>query len=175
MDAYRAITSKRDSRRYLETPISAEHLERILQAGRMAGSARAAEPVRLVVIESQEQRDAIAACGNSTEHLRRAPLVVAIVLVPEFGVVGSPFTLFRGPFDAGRVGQNMMLAAWELGIHSCPASMHDEAAAAKVLLLPEGHYVINCIGFGYPAETRDPMTGTRPRQPLEEFVHRERW
>ncbi len=174
METYDAIRQKRDTRTFKPDPIAADHLRRILQAGRMAGSARAAEPVRVVVIEDQAQKERLAECGNSTRHLRTAPLVVAIVLVPEFGVVGAPFTLFRGPFDAGRTAQNMMLAAWDLGIASCPASMHDDQSAARVLELPEGHFVINTIGFGYPSDA-DPMTGTRPRSPLDEFVHQERW
>jgi nitroreductase len=174
METYRAILEKRDTRAFRPDPIPGEMLRRILQAGRMAGSARAAEPVRAVVIESQEQRERLAACGHSTDHLRRAPLVIALVLVPEFGQVGAPFTLFRGPFDAGRAAQNMMLAAWEMGIASCPASMHDADAAARVLGLPEGHYVINTIGFGFPAGG-DAVTGTRPRAPLDEYVHHERW
>jgi len=174
METYEAILRKRDTRSYRPESLPEDVVHRILQAGRMAGSARAAEPVRLIAVQSQEQRDALAGCGQSTTHLRSAPFVVAIVLVPEFGVVGAPFTLFRGPFDAGRAGQNMMLAAWEMGVSSCPASMHDAEAAARVLSLPEGHYVINTIGFGVPAGT-DPVLGQRPRQPLEDFVHWERW
>jgi nitroreductase len=174
METYESIVRKRDTRRYRPDPLPEDAVMRILQAGRMAGSARAAEPVRVIAIRDQAQKDALAECGQVTGHLRTAPFVVAIVLVPEFGVVGAPFTLFRGPFDAGRAGQNMMLAAWEMGISSCPASMHEGEAAAAALGLPEGHYVINTIAFGYPAET-DPMTGQRPRQPLEDFVHWERW
>lgn len=174
MDTYEAIVHKRDTRSFTAESIPDDVLQRILQSGRMAGSARAAEPVRVIVVRDADQRARLADCGQSTGHLRSAPVVVAIVLVPEFGVVGAPFTLFRGPFDAGRTGQNMMLAAWEMGIASCPASMHDAEAAARVLRLPEGHFVINTIGFGYRAEG-DPMTGTRPRQPLDDFVHWESW
>lgn len=171
---YDAVLAKRDARRYREDPIPPKAVRQILQAGRMAGSARAAEPVRVVVVQDAEQRRRLAECGRSTAHLLAAPLVIVVVLVPEFGEVGAPFTLFRGPFDAGRTAQNMMLTAWEMGISSCPASMHDEAAAAAVLGLPEGHYVINTVAFGFPAEA-DPMTGTRPRQPLGDFAHWESW
>lgn len=174
MNTYEAIVSKRDTRAFAPTPISDGALQRILQAGRMAGSARAAEPVRLVVIRDAGKRAELAGCGNSTAHLLAAPLVIALVLVPEFGQVGAPFTLFRGPFDAGRAAQNMMLAAWEAGISSCPASMHDDAAAANVLGLPDGHYVINVIAFGH-REGDDPTTGTRPRVATSEYVHWETW
>ncbi len=174
METYRAIVSKRDTRTFSARPIGDETLDRIIQAARMAGSARAAEPVRLVVLRDPEQKARLAACGNSTRHVVSAPVAIAIVVVPEFGVVGAPLTIFRGPFDAGRAGQNMMLAAWAEGISSCPASMHDGEAARLALELPEGHVVANVIAFGYP-EGADPMTGTRPRLPTTDFVHYDRW
>ncbi len=174
MNVYDAILAKRDTRSFADRPVPGDVLDRILQAGRMAGSARAAEPVRLIVLRDPNRRAELAACGNSTTHMLSAPLVIALVLVPEFGQVGAPFTLFRGPFDAGRAAQNMMLAAWEEGISSCPASMHHDAAAARVLALPAGHYVVNVIAFGYP-EGPDPTTGTRPRMAAAEYVHWESW
>lgn len=140
----------------------------------MAGSARAAEPVRLVVLKDPEQKVRLAECGDATVHVIAGPVAVAIVLVPEFGNVGAPFTLFRGPFDGGRCAQNMMLAAWDEGITSCPASMHRPEDAAKVLELPPGHFVLNVIAFGYP-EGSDAMTGTRPRLEMGNFVHQDRW
>ena len=174
-DVYRNITSKRDTRKFSGRTIEDATLNRIVQAARMAGSARAAEPVRLVLVTEQDQKDRLAACGNSTPHVRSCQVAVVLVLVPELGVVGAPFTIFRGPFDAGRAAQNLMLAAWDEGIGSCPASMHDGEAAARVLGLPEGHVVANVIALGYPATEPVPTTGTRPRMPAQEFVHRNRW
>ena len=174
MTPYEAIVGKRDTRVFDGRPVADDVLHRILQAGRMAGSAKALEPVRLVVIRDQEQKEALAACGDFTPHLLTAPVVVAIVLEPEMGVVGKPLTIFRGPFDAGRAAQNMMLAAWGEGVASCPASMHQADAAAVVLGLPEGYVVANTIAFGYPGGS-DPGRAARPRKPFEDYVHWERW
>ena len=68
-----------------------------------------------------------------------------------------------------------VLAAWDEGIASCSASMHNAEAAAEVLGLPEGHVVANVIALGYPAEERDPVLGQRPRMEFEDFVHQDRW
>lgn len=174
MTPYEAILSKRDIRVFDDRPIPDEVLHRILQAGRMAGSAKALEPARFVVIREQAQKEALAACGDFTPHLITGAVVVAIVLEPEMGAVGKPLTLFRGPFDAGRAAQNMMLAAWAEGIASCPASMHHAEAAAEVLGLPEGYVVANTIAFGYPT-AGDDARPARPRKPLGEYVHWERW
>ena len=174
MDTQRAIITKRDTRAFAETAVPEEVLTRILQAARMAGSAKNAQPVRLVVLRDQARKGELAKCGRFTPHVVASPVVIAIVLVPELGVVGAPFTIFRGPFDAGRAAQNIMLAAWNDGLGSCPASMHDAEAAAAVLGLPEGHVVANLIALGYPAG-KDSNSGGRPRLPLEDFVYQEVW
>lgn len=174
MTVYETIISKRDTRAFAPRPIPDDVLHRILQAGRMAGSAKALEPARFIVIRDSDQKQALSVCGLSTAHLLTAAAVVAIVLEPEMGVVGAPLSIFRGPFDAGRAAQNIMLAAWAEGIASCPASMHHAEDAAAVLGLPAGYVVANTIALGYPAE-REAGRQTRPRKPLEEYVHWERW
>jgi nitroreductase len=174
MTPYEAILSKRDTRVFDGRPIADDVLRRILQAGRMAGSAKALEPARFVVVRDQAQKEALAECGNFTPHLPGAAAVVAIVLEPEMGVVGAPLTIFRGPFDAGRAAQNMMLTAWAEGIASCPASMHKAEEAAKVLGLPDGYTVANTIAFGYPGGV-DTARPARPRKPIDEYLHWDRW
>ena len=174
MDTQKAIMTKRDTRAFSATPVAEEVLGRILQAARMAGSAKNAQPVRLVVLRDQARKAELAKCGRFTPHVVASPVVIAIVLVPELGVVGAPFTIFRGPFDAGRAAQNIMLAAWNEGLGICPASMHDAEAAAAVLHLPEGHVVANLIALGYPSG-KDPNSGGRPRLAVDDFVHHEVW
>jgi nitroreductase len=168
---YNLIRSKRDTRAYAEQPVPEEVLHRILQAGRMAGSAKHAQPCRFVVIRSPEQKRAIAGCGDFTPHLPAAPLLIAIVTLPD---AGQWEPVRATSFESGRAAQNMMLAAWAEGITSCPTTMHRHDDAARVLGLPPEHRVTWVIAFGYPAEqaaTREP----RPRLPLDEYVHQERW
>lgn len=174
-ETYRTIVTKRDTRRFDGRPIPEHVLSRLVQASRMAGSAKAAEPVRLILIREQAQKEALAECGLFTPHIPTCAVAAVFVLVPEFGEVGAPFTLFRGPFDAGRAAQNLMLAAWSEGIASCPASMHDEEKARTVLGLPPGYVVANVIALGYPAEQKDAVLGTRPRMPVDDYVFHERW
>ena len=60
MDTYLAVASKRDTRRYASRPIPADVVDRILDAGRLAGSARNRQPWRFVVIEDEDVRGRIA-------------------------------------------------------------------------------------------------------------------
>jgi nitroreductase len=164
MDAYDAILRKRDQRAFLPTPISEEGLRRILQAGRMTGSSKNREPNRFVVVRSREGVAALGALSPFGRWMARAPVAIAIVQTEGHA------------FDAGRCAQNMMLAAWSQGIGSCPAHL-PEPEVARVLGIPEGLAINRVIGFGYvdPARAAPPAAVARPRRPLAELVHDERW
>jgi nitroreductase len=163
MDAYTCICSKRDTRSYEARPIPEESLRRILQAGRMAGSAKNLQPCRFVVVEGAAKKRELATCGQFAQHIQSAPVAVAVVL-PADG----------REFDAGRSAQNMMLAAWAEGITSCPVTMHDGECALRVLGIPEGHRVSIVLAFGYPPPSES-LSREAPRTPLEELVHRGGW
>jgi len=162
-DAYRAIVTKRDSRDYDPRPIGEESLRRILQAGRMAGSSKNAQPCRFIVVREGAQKEAVASCGRYASHLPSAPLVI-VIAVPGPG----------HDFDVGRAAQNMMVAAWAEGITSCPVVLHDAQCARRVLGLPQGWRAAIAIAFGYPRSRESLHRGQR-RLPLEELVHHERW
>ena len=72
MDTYQCIVSKRDTRSYLDQPIEEEKLGRVLQAGRMAGSSKNTQPVRLVVLRDKAWMQEVAACGKFSEPLKAA-------------------------------------------------------------------------------------------------------
>jgi len=168
---YGLITTKRDTRAFTDTPIPEDVLERILRAGRLAGSAKHMQPCRFVVVQDPEHKRALAACGGFTSHLVAAPLGIALVLLPPSGQFDPVRAI---SFDAGRAAQNMMLAAWAEGVGSCPVTMHRGDDAARVLRLPEGHEVVWVLVFGYPRPS-DPNRDARPRLPLADYVHREYW
>ena len=163
MDTYTCIVSKRDTRTYLDKPIEEDKLRQILQAGRMAGSSKNTQPVRLVLLRDRERLEEVAGCANFAQHLPSAAVGIAVCL-PETG----------SDFDAGRSAQNMMLAAWSMGIASCPCSMHDQDCATKTLGLPEGWRVCVVLALGYP-DPKISMHLGKKRLGLEELAHEERW
>lgn len=165
MDSFLTIASKRDERRYAEQPLPEDAVRRILEAGRVTGSARNRQPWTFVVVESPEVRERVAETVYAADNIRGAQLVVAIV------VEGSP------GFDCGRAAQNMMLAAWSEGITSCPNGMRDAEKTAEALGLSGDERPLNVLSFGYPATGRRAdsrsadawFTGAN-RKPFEEVV-----
>jgi nitroreductase len=75
--------------------------------------------------------------------------------------------------------QNMMLAAWNEGVVSCPNGMPDAEAAARVLGLEDGLLPVNIPSFGYPkrdlapeSKTADEWSAEANRKPLDDLVRR---
>jgi nitroreductase len=164
MDAYEAIVGKRDTREFTDEAVSEDDLHRILQAGRMAGSAKNSQLNRIVVVTDVDDRARLAGCGKFSDWIARAP--VALVLVaPKDG---------NRPFDHGRMAQNMMVAAHALGLGSCPVTFHDPACVASLLGIPDDHEAPMGVGLGHPAPPGADRQ-TSPRIPLEELVMRDRW
>jgi nitroreductase len=143
MDVFLAVVSKRAVRRYDPRPLPEDAVRRILEAGRIAGSARNRQNRRFVVLED---RAAAAAAVYQPENVSGAALVVAVV-------VGG-----KGPlgFDAGRAAQNMMIVAWNEGIGSCPNGPADPERLSALAGAQPGEEVLNVLSFGYPDRTRDP-------------------
>lgn len=145
MDAYLAIVSKRELRTYADRPIEADAARRILEAGRVAGSSRNRQARRFVVLRDPALVERAAQCVYAPDNVLGAALVVAVV-------VGG-----KGPtsFDAGRAAQNMMLAASDLGIGSCPNGIADAAALQEVVGHDDGEQVATVLTLGYPEKPRD--------------------
>ncbi len=165
MDTFLAVVSKRDTRRYSDTPISEETVGRILQAGRLAGSARNRQPWRLLLVESPDRREKLAEAVYAPDNVRGAQLVVA-----QLGSSG---------LDGGRCMQNMMLAAWNEGVASCPNGVADVDRAREALDLSEDDDLAVVLSFGYPAHGRtgasrmvEEWISRADRKPLDEVVQR---
>jgi nitroreductase len=169
VDAYLAIASRRDERRYIPDPLPPEVAARILDAGRLSGSAGNRQPWVFVVPESSDRIERLAAGVFEPDNVRSAGLVVGI-LVSGKGPVS---------FDAGRAAQSMLLAAWNEGVSSCPNGIADPEAVAAALEAEEGERPVIVLSFGLPDRRRDP--DSRPaaewsaranRKPLAEVVRR---
>jgi nitroreductase len=167
VDAGLVIASKREVREYADRAIPEDVRRRILDAGRLAGSAQNRQLRRFVVIEDESTRERLAESVYEPGNVRGAAFIVAIV-------VGG-----RGPlaFDAGRAAQNMMLAAWNEGIGSSPNGSTDPEAVGKLLGVGENERTAIVLTFGYPAKLRDPASRTveewsrrANRKPLDETL-----
>jgi nitroreductase len=163
MDTYLAVASKRDERRYSDRPVPDDVRRRILDGGRLAGSARNRQPWRFLVVADRELKNRLAETVYAPDNVRGCDFAVAIL--GEAGI------------DIGRALQNMLLVAWNDGVVSCPNGMPDPGETGRVLGLTENEPVAIVVSFGWPAKPRDPESRTAEewsaranRKPLEEIT-----
>lgn len=173
MHTLRAILTKREIRAYTPAPLPDEVALRILRAGRASGSSTNSQPWRFVLVRERARLQALARCGRFAGHLAGAAAAVAVVIADR-----------SAAFDAGRAAQNMMLAAWDAGVASCPASMHRHDDARRVLGVPDGWVIAIVLAFGYPDREAPDLISGYPtwavlprtgRRRLEEIAFAERW
>ncbi len=146
MDTFLAIASRRDERRYQPQPFPPGVVTRLLDAGRLSGSSRNAQPWTFAVPESRDRIEQVAASVFVPENVLSAGLVIAILVKGKGPVL----------FDAGRAAQSMLLAAWADGIASCPNGISDLEAARNALAATEDEVPVIVLSFGLPERARDP-------------------
>lgn len=166
MDTYLAVASKRDWRSYADRPVPEDVRRRILDGGRVSGSAVNRQPWRFVVVESAEAKERVAGVVYAAANIETCAFAVA--LATEGG--GSPV-------DVGRALQNMFLVAWNEGVVSCPNGMPDAQAAAQALGLEDGWLPVSIPSFGYPkrdldaaSKSAEDWSSEANRKPLDELV-----
>jgi nitroreductase len=173
MDVRDAIATKRAVRRFDGRPIEPDALERILWAGHRSGSAKNLQRWEFIVCRDRQHLVELSAVGPWAGHLATAPLAIALV-TPDPHAPERPLSVM---FDLGQVAAYMMLAAWEMGIGSVPATVYQHDLARRLLGYPESQYCEYLIAFGYPANPEALTWPPRPggRRPTASMVHEERW
>jgi nitroreductase len=155
VEAYLGIVSRREVRDYAAGPLAPEVEHRILDAGRMAGSAKNRQPWTFLVVRDDRAIEAVAEAVYEPGNILGAAFVVAVVMDGGAGI------------DAGRAVQNMLLAAHAQGIGSCPNGIQDAVGLRRALRLPQDAKVAAVLSFGHPARRSDPS-----RRSADEWIAR---
>ena len=170
MDVSEAIKLKRAIRQFTTQPLTDASIRAILNAGRRAQSSKNTQPWNFIAITDKSTLIALSECGAYSSHLAGAALVVAIIHP-------DPGEKFQLMFDIGQTAAYMQLAAWNLGIGSCIASIYELDKARKLLDIPQEMYLRITISFGYPQDAelliRKPKIGGR--RSLDEIIHWNKW
>jgi nitroreductase len=166
MDTWQAINTVRVVRKFAARPLEAEHLDRILNAARRTASSKNDQRWAFVVCTDREHLRRLSKVGPYADHLAGAAAAVAL-LAPSRD----------DKWDLGRAAQNMVLAAWELGIGSVPATVYDHDLARREIGQPKDWDCPYLLSFGYPADASVLERANKPggRKSLDEVVHREHW
>jgi nitroreductase len=170
MDVSEAIRLKRAIRDFSEQPLPEEAVAAILKAGRRAQSSKNRQAWRFLAIRERETLRKLSKLGQFAGHLAGAALGVLILTPP-------PDKFYGALFDAGQAAAYMQLAATELGVGSCLATIYESEKAAELLGIPDEWQVLMAISFGYPADKEKFRLSKllKGRKAFDELVHWEKW
>jgi nitroreductase len=172
MDLHEAIRLRHSVRSFQNQAIAEQTLTRILEAARLAPSARNVQEWRFVVVRDPQTRERLQAAAQGQAHVGQAPVVLAACAEHDGRVMtcGQP----AYPIDVAIAVDHLTLAAAAEGLGTCWIGRFDEARAKEALGIPADDRirVVALLPLGYPSQ-RGPVSKTR--LPLEAIVRYERW
>ena len=167
MEFREVIKNRYSCKKYSPRVPEAEKLNAVLEAGRLAPTAKNLQEQHVYVLQSPE---ALAKIDAVTPCRYGAPTVLVIAFDKN-----NVFTYPGGKRDSGVedatiVATHMILAAADEGVDSCWINFLDPEKLAETLGLPENEEVLMVMDLGYAAEGAGPLPNHSSRKELSETV-----
>jgi nitroreductase len=181
MEFTEVVRLRHSVRTYEDKPVEDEKLERILESGRLAPSARNSQCWAFVVVKNKDTIERIGeACGMLNPWLKKAPMVLVACADPRESISRNGMDYYL--VDIAIALEHIVLAATDLGLGTCWIAGFDEDRVKEILGVPKGIRVVALTPIGYPAE-KEGIRGSMikvlarsgRRKPMQELVHQERW
>jgi len=166
MDFYQVIKSRKSIRAYKSDSINNDVLDRVLEAGRIAPSAKNIQPWKFIVVKNAKiKQELVSACRNQS-FIGQAPVVVCAVALEKiaWGNMGGYWSSY--PVDVAIALDHIILAATNEGLGTCWIGAYHEAEVKRILKIPDEVKVIALTPIGYPAQE----PSLKPRKPLSEIT-----
>ena len=167
MEFKEVIKNRYSCKKYSDRQVEVEKLEAILEAGRLAPTAKNLQEQHVYVIQNPDllaKIDAITPCRYG------APTVIVMAFNKENVFTYPGGKRDSGVEDAAIVATHMILAAADEGVDSCWLNFFDPDKVAEALGLPEDEEVLMLMDLGYAAEGAGPLPNHGSRKALEETV-----
>jgi len=153
------VLSRRSVRRYEQKEIPKDVLDRILEAGRQAPSAMNRQPWHFIVLTDYEIKKELSK-GFFNRHIKDS--AVTVVGVAYTGFIDRRWSTISTSIAL----QNMVIAAWAMGVGSCWIGDFKENNVKKLLKIPDKWKIVAFVSFGYPAEKPQ----LKRKKPLDKIV-----
>ena len=167
MEFMEVVAGRYSCKKYDSRPVEQAALDAILEAGRLAPTAKNLQEQHVYVVRSPEglqKIDALTPCRYG------APLVLVVAYEKENVYTYPGGRVDSGAEDAAIVATHMILAAYDQGVGSCWLNRFDPDQARELLGLPESEEVLMLMDLGYPAPGAGPLLNHSKRKPLSETV-----
>ena len=167
MEFMEVVRSRYACKKFDSRQISKEQLDTILEAGRLAPTAKNLQEQHIYVVQSAEglaKLDALTPCRYGAPTM----LIVAFDKNNVFTYPGQKYD--SGIEDATIVATHMILASKSVGVDSCWVNFFDPDKMSEAFQLPANEEILTCIALGYAAEGTAPLANHFNRKPIEETV-----
>lgn len=164
------IVNRRSVREYSEKPVEKEKLTNILEAGRMAPTARNQQDWRIIIVTDRQLKNRlIDEASPKQAFLKQAPIILAAcALNPDYILrCGHPAYLI----DLAIVLDHIALQAVREGLGTCWIGSFDEGKAKRVLKVPDPARIVELLSLGY----YDRLPFARERKPIQDLYNWESW
>ena len=166
-----AMNKVRQTRIYLDKPVTKDDLATLLEVAQWTGSAKNTQPWHFIVIEDKAILGKLAALRSNIDWVANVPVAIALVFDGQDTVLES--------FDEGRIFERLAIGARLLGVGAGTAWFLGEAEEnqAKTLLgVPQERTLHSMVAVGYVDKDANQLPGRNyvGRKPLDEIVSYER-
>ena len=167
MEFFEVVKERYSCKKFDGRPVEQSQLDAILEAGRLAPTAKNLQEQRVYVVQSE---NGLAKIDKITPCRYGAATVIAVAFNRDnvFAYPGEKRD--SGIEDATIVATHMVLAAKAAGVDSCWINFFDPEIAAKELNLPENEEVLMLLDLGYPVEGTKPLATHNQRTEISEIV-----
>lgn len=169
MDTLQAIHSRRSVRRYLDKPVDADEVQKLLAAAMQAPSARNQQPWQFVVIDDRAVLGKIPSFMPNAAMAAEAPMAILVC-----GDLALEKSEGYWVVDCAAAVQNMLLAAHALGLGACWCGVYPREkrmdGLRDLLALPGNVVAHSLVVIGHPAEQIAPVDRFQKSR-----IHRNRW
>lgn len=172
MECMEAIKERRSVRKFKDRSVGKELIEELLSAAQMAPSAGNLQARDFIVVYNKVTKQKLTNAALGQSFIEQAPVVIIAVANIERS---SRVYKSRGELyaiqDATAGIENLLLAAYSMGLATCWVGAFDEFSVSEVLCIPRTAKPVAIIPVGYPDET----PAAPPRIDADRVVHRETW
>lgn len=167
MDFIKLAQERYSCKKYSDRQVPEEVLNKILEAGRLAPTAKNLQEHHIYVCRSEEALEMI---DKVTPCRYGAPVVLAVAYDRENVYTGPDGVFTSGVEDATIVATHLMLAAASLKVDSCWINRFYPAELHKLMHLPDNQQLLMLLDLGYAADGAGPLPNHYSRKPLSDTV-----
>ena len=150
MEIIKEINDRSSVRKFKNKKIDRSVIERILEAGRAAPSAKNRQPWRFIVIDDESLKRRVEKAAYGQDYVGNAGAVIAACSTNiEYEMPNGQNSY---PIDISFAVSFMMLQAEHEGLGSCVVTTYDERELKNILTVPYSMRVVMLLLVGVPEE-----------------------